>query len=240
MALTKAELRTRAKQLLGNRTSITGTVIDDAWYDERVMDGYRQLCTFQGPVQLSARQRPAMRTLRFFELEERTAATLSVALTSNFVTPTASNVYIVDDIYDRTNNRGLDMMSERERRHCDPDATGKPRRWRPGGAGGVQGYYIDQRPGAAADEIDVYEMTYQYPADLVDDADTPVIPAVWHPAIYLLAAAAGADLLDMPARAQELKSDFYRFISERKSPYEELHRAGQAGARRSIRVGTYR
>lgn len=240
MALTKAELRVRTKQLLGNRTSTTGAVIDDTWYDERVMDGYRQLCTFQGPVQLSGRQRPVMRTLRFFELEDRTARSLTTVLSSNFVAPAASNVYVVTDVYDRTNNRGLDMMSERERRHCDPDLTGMPRRWRPGGQGGAQGYYLDKYPGSSADEIDVYEMSYLYPTALSGDADEPVIPDVWHPAIYILAAAAGADLMDMADRAQELRGDFYRFIAERKSPYEEMHRAGMAGTRRSIRVGTWK
>src|SRR3990172_3701665 len=106
MALTKAQLRARVKQAVGGRTSTTGAVIDDAWYDERVLDGYRELCTFQGPVQLPSFRSRTYRRLGFYELEDRSTRSLTTALASNFVTPIATNVYIVTDVYDRTNNRG--------------------------------------------------------------------------------------------------------------------------------------
>jgi hypothetical protein len=235
MALTKADLRTLTKQHLGNRTS---TNIDDTWYNARVLSGYRQLCTFQGYVQAPGMRQPQMRRLGFFELQDRQARSLTTALTSNFVTPSpATNVVTVTDIYDRTNNRGLDRRGLRDIMIRDPDATGRPMIWAPAGEGGVVGYYIDRRPGVVGDNIDVYETVYKYPADFASDVATPVIPDVWHVAITYAAAAEGALLLDMPEKHTEMNGKFAEFIAARKSPIEQAAFSGLAGQRRWTPIG---
>ena len=179
---------------------------------------------------------PQFRILRFFELEQRSARAISAG-TSNFITPTASNVCVVTDIYDRTNDRGLKRVNTREMRRYDPDATGVPRYWRPAGDAGTIGYEVSPYPAAASSAIDVYEYTYNYPASLVNATDSPVIPAAWHPAIWMAAAAEAAEILDIPEKSQEMEARFVGFIAERKSPREESAYTGRAGARSNIMVG---
>lgn len=235
MALTKADLRTLTKQLVGNRTS---TTIDSTWYDARVLSGYRRLCTFQGAVQSPGLRQPQQRRLGFFELMDRQSRSLTTALTSNFITPSPStNVAYVYDIYDRTHNRGLDRRGLRELVTRDPDATGIPRLWCPVGQGGVVGYYVDRVPALTADEITVYEYVQKYPADFASDAATPVIPDIWHIAIAYAAASEAAILLDIPEKHAEMEGKFTGFISERRSPMEDAAHSGLAGARRSTPIG---
>ena len=235
MALTKADLRTLTKQLVGNRTS---TTVTDSWYDDRVTSGYRRLCTFQGTVNSPGLRQPQMRRLGFFELQDRQARTLDTTLTSNFITPSpATNVVTVTDIYDRTHDRGLDRRALRELRTRNPDATGIPRTWCPAGQGGVVGYYVNQVPAVTADNINVYESVYKYPAILATDGAVPVIPDVWHIAIAYGAASEAAMLLDIPEKHTELEGKFIGFIAERKSPIEESARSGLAGSRRFTPIG---
>lgn len=241
MALTKADLRTLTKQLVGNRTSST---IDDDWYDARVLSGYRRLGTFQGVVNSPGIRQPQMRRLGFFELQDRQSRSLTSALTSNFVTPSpATNVVTVTDVYDRTHDRGLDRRGLRELRTRNPDATGIPRAWCPAGQGGVVGYYIDRVPTTTditVDAIAVYEWLYKYPAAMTLDADVPVIPDVWHIAIAFAGASEAALLLDMKEKHDELEGKFIGYIAERKSPMEEAAHSGLAGSRRFTPIGTRR
>jgi len=235
MAYTLTDLINRVKQVVGNRTS---TAVNDAWYTDRINSGYRRLCTFQGPVTRPGMSQPQFRVLRFFELERRDARSLATA-TTNFVTPTASNVVYVVDIYDRTNNRGLKRSSKRELRRFDPDEGGTPRFWSPAGNAGTVGYEIYPYPTATTDAIDVYEYTYVYPTALASATDTPVIPEAWQPAIWMAAAAEAASLLNIPEKSQEMETRFTGFIAERKSPREEAAYSGRAGARTNIMVGEY-
>jgi len=223
-------------QAVGNRTSAN---IDTAWYNARVLSGYRRLCTFQGAVQSPGLRQPQQRLLGFFELEDRQARSLTTALTSNFVTPSpATDVVTVVDLYDRTNNRGLDRRARRELLTRDPDGTGRPRAWCPAGQGGVVGYYIDRVPlTSATDDIDVYEYVYKYPSAMATDISVPVIPDVWHIAIAYAAGAEAALLLDMPEKNAELEGKFIAFISERQSPMEEAAKSGLAGSRRFTPIG---
>lgn len=233
MALTFTALKDRVKQVLGNRTS---TNVSDTWYGDRVNSAYSRLCTFQGMVSRPGITQPQFRILRFFELERRDTRTLSAA-TTNFVTPTATDTCVVLDVYDRTHDRGLKRTSTREMRRLDPDATGTPRYWRPAGNAGTIGYEVYPYVAASADAIDVYEHTYTYPVALASATDTPVIPAAWHPAIWMGAAAEAAELLDVPEKAQEMEARFIGFISERKSPREEAAYSGRAGARSNVAIG---
>jgi len=244
MALSKADLRNLTKQLVGNRTSVN---IGDPWYDTRVQSGYRRLCTFQGAVTSPGLKSPQMRRLGFFELQDRQARTISSATpaltgnSGNFIIPLpATNVVTVVDIYDRTNNRGLDRRNLRELRTRDPDKTGRPRTWCPVGQGGTVGYYVNQIPtttDTTVDAIDVYEWVYKYPADLVQLTDYPVIPDPWHIAIVYAAASEAAMLWDMPEKHGELEQKFLGYIAERKSPIEEAAHSGLAGARRFTPIG---
>jgi len=244
MALTKGDLRTLTRQLLGNRTSAS---ITDAWYDARVYSAYRRLCTFQGEVKAPGMRQPALRRLGFFELQDRNTRTISSVTptltgnSGNFITPLpATNVVTVVDLFDRTNNRGLDRRSLRELRTRDPDKTGRPRTWCPAGQGGTVGYYVNQIPttiDTAIDAIDVYEWVYLYPAALATDATVPVIPDTWHIAIVHAAASEGAMLLDMPEKHGEMEGKFIAYIAERKSPIEEAAHSGLAGARRFTPIG---
>jgi hypothetical protein len=236
MPLTKADLRTLTKQLTGNRTSAT---VDDTWYDARVYSGYRRLCTFQGAVTSPGMRQPQQRRLGFFELQDRQARSLSYGvLTSNFITPNpTTDICVVTDVFDRTHDRGLDRRSLRELRTRDPDKTGIPRTWCPAGQGGLVGYYVNQIPGSAADDIDVYEWTYKYPTALATDSAEPIIPDAWHIAIAYAAASEASMLLDMPEKHSELEQKFTGYIAERKSPIEESAHSGLAGARRFTPIG---
>lgn len=235
MALTKANLRTLAKQLVGNRASAT---ITDSWYDDRVYSGYRRLCTFQGTVNSPGLRQPQMRRLGFFELQDRQARALDTTLTSNFVTPSpATDIVTVTDVFDRTHDRGLDRRSLRELRTRDPDKNGIPRTWCPVGQGGVIGYYVNQVPLVSTDNINVYEYVYKYPAALATDGTIPVIPDVWHIAIAYAAASEAALLMDISEKHTELEGKFISYIAERKSPIEESAHSGYAGSRRFTPIG---
>lgn len=236
MALTKADLRTLTKQLVGNRTSAT---VDSTWYDTRVTSGYRRLCTFQGAVNAPGLRQPQQRRLGFFELMDEQARSFTYGVTTtNFITPSpATDVCVVTDIFDLTHNRGLDRRGLRELLTRGPQHTGPPRTWCPAGKGGLIGYYIDQIPGSAADNISVIEYVYKYPTALVSDGTSPIIPDVWHIAIAYAAASEATMLLDIPEKHSELEGKFVTFISERKSPIEESAHSGLAGARRFTPIG---
>lgn len=233
--MTKAELRTATKQALGN---VSSTTVTDTWYDSRVYSAYRRLCTFQGQVTRPGSVQPQFRVLRFYELEQRSSRALNTSLAENFVTPNSSNVFSILDIYDRTNDVPLRRMSRREWLALDPDDTGTPTRWHPGGKSGYMGYYIDKRPSAGdgSEDITVYEYTYQYPATLTLDTTEPIIPLEWHPAIWYGAVAEGAQLLDDSEKAAEYEALFIKFIAERKTPHEEAM-TGYSGGRRYIPIG---
>ena len=235
MALTLLQLRTLTKQMVGNRTSPT---ITDSWYTDRIVSGYRRLCSFQGVVAAPGVTKPQMRQLGFFELEDRTSRTLTTALASNFVTPSGSNIALVLDVYDATNNVPLGAMNEREMRSLDPDATGRPTKWMPGGKSGAVGYYLDKRPAVSADELTVYEWTQKYPAALAADGDSPIIPEDWHVAIVYAAAKEAALLMDMPEKTDEMEGRFINYIAERWSPKELAGKRGRSGPRRYTPVGT--
>ena len=230
--MTKAELRAAVQQALGNRSS---TTVDDDWYDTRVLSGYKQLVTYQGLVQRPGIKQPQFRVLRFPQLEDRMTRSLSSSLTSNFVANQAT-VLLVEDVFDRTNNRGLDRESERRIRQLDPDENGVPRRWEPSSEAGVDGYYIYPYPSDSADDIDVYEYVITEPV-LATDGTSPVIPDEWHQAIVHLAAAEAAVLFDMPEKALEHRTLFTAIVAGLQAPNELRSTAGMAGNRRRIRVG---
>lgn len=231
--MTKATLRTLVQQAVGNRSS---TTIDDAWYDTRVLNAYKQLVTFQGMVMRPGRKSPQFRVLRFPSLETRLTRTLGIpAPVTNFVANQAT-VYTVDDVFDRTNNRGLDRESERRIRQLDPDEPGIPRRWEPASENGVDGYYIWPTPSVVAHEIEVYEYVVLTPT-LASDPSMPQIPDEWHPAIAYLATIEAAAQFDMPERAEEMRSSFANLVASLQAPNEIRSAAGLAGNRRRIRVG---
>lgn len=224
-------LRTMTKQLLGQRTITTSD--DTTWYSDRVNAAYRRLTTFQGHVTTPALKQPALRILRFMELERQDDRTITT--TGNpFVAPVASGVYMILDVYDRTNNRWLSRIPIKYYRRLDPDETGTPVRWTPGGQGGVV-YFVHPIPSAVSEEIAVRETTYTYPTALTGTG-SPIIPEVWHPAIAYAAASEGALLLDWRDRHAEMEQRFLSYIAERKSPHEE---ADYSGGRRYFHVGTW-
>jgi len=209
--------------------------VDDTWYDTRVLNAYKQLVTYQGMVMRPGRKSPQFRILRFPQLESRLTRTLDTTLSSNFVAKQAT-VELVDDVFDRTNNRGLDRESERRIRQLDPDETGVPRRWEPASEAGEDGYYIWPFPGVASDNIDVYEYVVLTPV-LADDGDSPLIPSEWHPAIAYLATAEAAEQFDMPEKAAEMRQAFGTLVASLQAPNELRAAAGLAGNRRRIRIG---
>ena len=231
--LTRAELVTLTKQALGNRT---GGALTDSWYVDRVNSAYSRLSTFQGLVMAPGMRRPRFRVLRFFELyndDDRTIATSDVT-SSNFITPTTTkSIVYVDNVYNLTDDRQLQRKSIRYMNSQNPQQTGTPLRWAPGGMA-APGYYVHPIPSTSAHEISVRERTYQFPDEMDDDSDIPVIPAAWHAAIWMAAAAEGASLIDWPEKSAEMEQKFMAFIAERRSPVEE---SGAAGGRRHFTVG---
>jgi hypothetical protein len=177
-----------------------------------------------------------MRVLRFFELYANDDRTLTTGLVAsgNFITPTASadKIVTIENIYDLTNDVFLRRKGMRWMDRQNPQRTGTPRNWVPGGDT-TPGYYILPIPSSSNEEISVRERTYQYPT-LLASAMTPVIPAAWHAAIWKAAAAEAASIIDWPEKEQEMESAFMRFIAERRSPVEE---AGAGGGRRYFSVG---
>jgi len=229
VALTLATLRARTKQALGG-TAITSEV-DETWYNERVNQGYRRLCTFQGQVSRPGVKQPQFRILRFMALESTSDQLLATGMSSNFVTPGEgqSLVYMVTDLYDVTNRRPMRRISRRKMQRLDPTETGMPRLWVPAGNSGGVGYRIYPTPSTTSEEVTVREYTYKYPAAMTSDSESPVIPDEWHHAIWMAAASDGALILDWTAKYQELEQRFLGFISERKSQYEEASFAGGPG-----------
>lgn len=230
--MTKSTLRTLVQQAVGNRSSVT---VNAAWFDTRVLNAYKQLVTFQGMVFKPGRKVPQYRILRFPNLENRITRTLDTSISTNFVANQAT-VEMVDDIFDRTNNRGMERKSERRIRQLDPDEAGIPRIWEPASEGGLNGYYIWPSPGVASDNIDVYEYVVLTPV-LATDSTEPLVPAEWHPAIVLLASAEAAEQFDMPERAAEIRQTFTTLVASLQAPNEIRSAAGLAGTRRRIRVG---
>ena len=232
--LTSDELVAATKQAVANQD--TG-LYTSAWYLARVNSGYARLTTFQGLVLAPGMRRPQFRALRFFELyaDNDRALTTTLFTSSNFVTPTATSAQVVyvDNLYDRTNNKPLERKSIRYMNSRDPEATGVPRVWCPGGKAAT-GYYVYPIASVTAEEINVRERTYQYPSALAAGSGTPVIPPTWHAAIWLAAAAEAASLMDWSEKAAEMEQRFMAFIAERRSPVEE---SGAAGGRRHFNVG---
>jgi len=230
-AYTYEELIALTKQALGGRN--TG-LMTDAWYGDRVNVGYARLTTFQGPVQAPGMSQPQMRVLRFFELYSTDDRTIVSGLSNNLITPTATadKVVCVDNLYDLTNDVPLRRQSRRYMDRRNPQGTGRPREWAPGGDNGA-GYYIYPIPGNANEQISVRETTYQYPDELTA-TETPTIPSPWHTAIWLAAAAEAAALIDWPEKEAEMEGRFMKFIAERRSPVEE---AGAGGGRRFFSIG---
>jgi hypothetical protein len=233
--LTRDELVALTKQALANQT---GGLMDDAWYRARVNAALSRVCTFQGLVTAPGVRRPQFRTLRFFELYNDNDQTLAFGdytgpPTTNYTVPATSNpIVYVDNVYNLTDDKQLERKSIRYLNSLNPEQTGKPLRWAPGGKGAV-GYYIHPIPSVAAENISVRERTYEYPPELTTDV-APIIPAAWHKAIWLAAAAEGASLIDWPEKEAEMEQRFMAFIAERRSPVEE---AGAAGGRRWYGVG---
>jgi hypothetical protein len=232
-SLTLTELIALTKQALGGRA--TG-LLNDAWYTSRINSAYARLTTFQGMVQAPGMRKPQHRAVRFFELYEDDDRDITAAIvtTSNFITPTATSAQVVyvDNVYDLDNDRPLARKSVRHLNRRNPQETGTPQIWCPGGKGAT-GYYIYPIPSTSSEEIAVRERTYQYPAVLTG-ADVPVIPAAWHTAIWYAAVAEGAALLDWVEKAEEYEGKFIQFIAERRSPVEE---SGGAGGRRHFSIG---
>lgn len=235
MSLTLSTLRSRTKQALGG-TTITSEV-DDTWYNERVNQGYRRICTFQGMVTRPGMRQPQLRILRFMELEGTSDRSLTTSLTDNFVAPSLgqANTFMITDLYDLTNRRPVRRISRRKMQRLDPTETGIPRLWVPAGNANGVGYRIYPLPSTTSEEISVREYYYRYPADLSSDSSAPVIPAEWHHAIWMAAASEGALILDWMDKHQEMEQRLIQFIAERKSPYEE---ASFAGGRSSFDVRT--
>lgn len=232
MAYALSDLRTLCKQALGNPSGTATSA--DAWWNARINSGYRRLTTYQGYVDPKH-----YKVVRFYELMTTTARALTTALTTNFVTPaTTTNLFSVLDVQDRTTGYGMSRMSRKVALSLTPDLTGKPSRWCPWGQGGVKGYLLDRRPIAAAQEINVYEFTYHYPATLAADVDVPIVADEWHDSISYAATAEAARLLDMPNKQQEFDAKFLSSIAERRTPFEEGYQ-GLGGRAGRFAVGTY-
>lgn len=208
--MTGAELVLAVKRHVGN-ISTTGTLaIDDSWYVDRVNEGYRRVCTYQGPVTAPGAKSPMMRRVRFSELYDRLTRTLTTGGSTNFFANQAS-VYNVVGLYDRDNDRPIIRKSRRDFMRRDPEATGSVTIWTPDGEGDVRGYRVWRIPSVA---LSIYEYVYKSAETLANDATAPVIPEEWHVAIEYAAAAAAASRIHNSQRANELEAMFRQQMSE--------------------------
>ena len=229
--MTRAQIRTLVQQHVGNR--VTG-VFNNAWFDARVLDAYRRLVSLQGRTPGSDRGGARYRHLRFPEMENRLTRSITLSEADNFLA-NQSGAFITIDIYDRTNDRGLSLVSEADLRYHDPDDLGVPREWRPGALNGINGYWIWPRPGTTSDNIDVYETVLVTPT-LAADGDSPLVAEHWHRAIEYAAASDAAMLMDIPEKHDALEQKFAAYVSERLSYNEMAIRGSRSGRRRRIQV----
>lgn len=232
--MTLSEIRALVKQACGNRTSTTITATLGGWYDDRINEAYRRVCTFQGPVNRPGTDKQERRVLRFYELyDEASPVTYATGLSTNFITPQNTSVAFMQDLWDNTNDVWLERISERAMRRRKPTETGIPLEWTPDGRAGALGYRIYPIPSVAAEQIAVIEYSYSYPTAMALDATAPVIPAAWHMAIYYAAVSEAAELMNWTERKTEFENKFIGFIAEHRSPKEENARAG---GRRSLNI----
>ncbi len=233
--LTTAELLALVKQALGGRN--TG-LMNDAWYTQRINSAYARLCTFQGVVQAPGMRRPQFRALRFFELYSDFDSTIGPTANNFSVAVQGASfgsVVYVDNIYDLTNDRPLARKAIRYMNARNPDDTGTPRIWSPGGSLQQVGYFYHPRPASdGSDTIAIRERSYNYPDLLLSNGVDPNIPGAWHKAIWLAAVSEAAQVIDWPEKAAEYEQLFMAFIAERRSPVEE---SGAAGGRRHFTIG---
>ncbi len=197
--MTNNDLLEQTKELLSNRTS---TTFDDAWYFDRINSAYKWLGTFDDMLPTGRK-----RSIRFSEFFDQITRTLSASPTTNFVANSA-NVFSLISLWDSTNSRRIRRKSARFIVRRDPADEGNILNWAPGGSDEsgtrVAGYRIWKKPDASTTVI---ESVYLVPETLAASSSIgPVIPDVWHDAIYLQAAAYGAFLMGLKAEAGDFRA----------------------------------
>ncbi len=204
-----AELITGMKQLTANQTNATFT---DAWYLDRLNQGYRQLTTFRDPTSKTPLRFPHFQTTR-----DKTISGLS----TNLFPLTDADIFAVTSFYDLTNSRPVPEVNIREIEEADPTLTGTIQKYAIVGTGTVPALRLWRFPTSS---VSVRLGVYLYPEALVAGGVGPVIPLVWHRGVELWGAAEVADKQGMPTRRDELLSQAVAHVRATRTATQETRR----------------
>ncbi len=192
------DLLANTKGLLSNRAS---TVFDDTWYFDRLNTAYGWLATFDDKT--GGRKR----SIRFAEFYDQITRVLPALPSTNFVA-NSPNVFSILSLWDTTNARRIRRKSATFIANRNPAEEGSILNWAPSGSdeSGTRtaGYRVWKKPDVTTTVI---ENVYLIPETLAASASIgPVIPAAWHDAIYLKAAAYAALLMGLKSEAADFHS----------------------------------
>lgn len=204
-------LRSTVRYRLNNRDDLTagdGLTALDFWINE----AYREIC----------------HTTRFTELESENTS-LTTSSTLRYVAlPT--DVYAVLNVFDVTNSTQLDPfeggIQEYERQNAG-GITGFPTKW----LTHANRIYFHVPPNGA---FSLRVQLWNEPATLSATTDTPVIPAVWHDAIVILATRNGWRGIGDDTRAALIEGGEWAAFMQRISTPRAIQ--GQLAKRRGLKL----
>lgn len=208
--MTANEIVTAVKQRVVNLTNATFT---DAWYLDRVNQGYRDLATFYDPQ----RKQP----LRFPHFQTTRNKTIAAAMSTNVFAVSDADIFSVTALWDLTNGRDVPERAIRELELINPTLTGPLLKYAIVGTGVGLALRIYKIPTVSTS---IRLGVYLYPEALVTGGVAPIIPEVWHKAIELFAAMDAADKQGLPDRRAELRGMVIDEIRSHRSPTQETRR----------------
>ncbi len=207
--MTVTQLIDGMKQNTANQTNATFT---DAWYLDRLNQGYRNLTSFRDPKTFTPVRFPHFQTTR-----DKTISGLS----TNVYPVTDADIFAVTSLWDLTNSREVEEKNIRELEGIDPTLTGALLKYAIVGTGTSLALRLWKIP---ASSVSARLGVYLYPEALTLAGSGPVIPEVWHKGVELFASVEVADKQGMSTRRVELREEAIDFVRGTRTPTQETRR----------------